>query len=199
MLKPRPIYELLDYHFIIPPYQRGYRWDKEQVDDLLDDLKKFVTDIAYKEVNGLKDKAYYCLQPIAVVPLDRNNPDNDTFYVIDGQQRLTTLYLLLQFLRPDSDYKNSSIFSLKMDARDIQQEFIDSEAYKKEESNFAANIDCFYIQTAYNTILILYSTLWLTNSMPRSQMKTEVSPFMSARKKLFLTPTRTFAIISTIM
>ncbi len=153
MLKPRPIYELLDYHFIIPPYQRGYRWDKEQVDDLLDDLKKFVTDIAYKEVNGLKDKAYYCLQPIAVVPLDRNNPDNDTFYVIDGQQRLTTLYLLLQFLRPDSDYKNSSIFSLKMDARDIQQEFIDSEAYKKEESNFAANIDCFYIQTAYNTIV----------------------------------------------
>ena len=44
--KPMPIAELLDgkYNFRIPSFQRGYRWEKKQVMDLLEDIKQFAND-----------------------------------------------------------------------------------------------------------------------------------------------------------
>ena len=38
--KPLPVSELLmePYHFVIPSFQRGYRWERKQVKDLLDDI-----------------------------------------------------------------------------------------------------------------------------------------------------------------
>ena len=72
----------------ISSYQRGYRWKaEEQVRALLDDVKNFC--------QQQKDEIY-CLQPIVVA---KGNDDNGEFWeVIDGQQRLTTLFLLLHVL-----------------------------------------------------------------------------------------------------
>ena len=87
------------YHFIIPSYQRGYRWeysigpnDEEirQVDDLLNDLTDFVD----KNANS---KANYYLQPLMVKPRYEAN-GRLVWDVLDGQQRLTTLLLLLKCL-----------------------------------------------------------------------------------------------------
>ena len=67
-LLPKPFHELLNMKFIIPPYQRGYRWDSEQVETLLNDLQDFIK--KYVKVNpNAKNQSvpYYCLQPIAVV------------------------------------------------------------------------------------------------------------------------------------
>lgn len=70
-----------DKKYLIPDYQRGYRWRaEEEVHKLLDDIANIQTDS-------------YCLQPIVV-----KKHDNDTFEVIDGQQRLTTLYLICKCL-----------------------------------------------------------------------------------------------------
>ena len=87
----KPFHELLEMHFIIPPYQRGYRWESRQVEELLDDLLDFVKSLKTKRNrNNEGHEPYYCLQPITVV----RHPENaDTYFVVDGQQRLTTCLL----------------------------------------------------------------------------------------------------------
>ena len=83
--RPMPIGELLDgkHNFVIPSYQRGYRWDKEQVIDLLEDINNFVH----------SDEKTYFLQPLVVKNIGEN-----TWEVLDGQQRLTTILLILKTL-----------------------------------------------------------------------------------------------------
>lgn len=68
------------YHYVIPPYQREYAWTKNQWDTLFDDL----TD---------NDKGYFLGSLICI--LDGKKGDSIEATVIDGQQRLTTLNLLL--------------------------------------------------------------------------------------------------------
>lgn len=78
----------------IPSYQRGYRWEPLHVMQLLDDLKEHT--IYHKA-----GEPYY-LQPVVVAPanpeeLEKLNPSQRyDFDLIDGQQRLTTLYLLFK-------------------------------------------------------------------------------------------------------
>lgn len=74
--------------FNIPEYQRGYKWNADTVGQLLDDLSRF-----RKETGS----EFYCLQNITVT----NGVDRDRGYmnVIDGQQRLTTLFILLSFMQ----------------------------------------------------------------------------------------------------
>jgi hypothetical protein len=74
-------------HYLIPYYQRGYRWDIENVEALLDDIHNFIQS---KEEN-------YCLQPIVVVP-NIDDEGHNIWEVIDGQQRLITMYIIFQYL-----------------------------------------------------------------------------------------------------
>lgn len=99
-----PVSELLtgNYQFSIPSYQRGYRWESteaggedeqeaKQVDDLLNDLTYFVTSNPHKKAN-------YYLQPLMVKP--RRLADGSYEWdVLDGQQRLTTMLLVLKCLK----------------------------------------------------------------------------------------------------
>lgn len=96
--------------FIVPSYQRGYRWDVEQVKKMLDDLYEF--DIL-KEQNNPFVGDFYCLQPIVLKKLNANeihekmgdafSIDNSFVYyeIVDGQQRMTTLYILLKYVMRD--------------------------------------------------------------------------------------------------
>lgn len=68
--------------FCIPEYQRGYRWTQDEVEKLLNDIYEFSTD----ETNSSE---YYCLQPIVVKKI------KDEYRVVDGQQRITTISLIL--------------------------------------------------------------------------------------------------------
>lgn len=90
-LEPRTIASLDGIHFRIPSYQRGYRWERRQVEQLLNDLAES------------KASSPYYLQPIVVAPTSLearkefcNNEDEEWYDLIDGQQRLTTIYLILQ-------------------------------------------------------------------------------------------------------
>ena len=85
--------EILNKQFIIPTYQRGYRWTEKQIKDLLSDLCEFHH--IEKSIND-----FYCLQPM-VVKKDNNN--DAAFIVIDGQQRLTTLKMVVAFLSGNKD------------------------------------------------------------------------------------------------
>ena len=99
----KSVKELLGMHFFIPSYQRGYRWTKQQVLDLLNDIKGF----AEKKKDEYE---FYCVQPLVVKLMDNKekeqnnlNTNEDWYEVIDGQQRLTTIYLILELLSLPTD------------------------------------------------------------------------------------------------
>lgn len=138
----KPIYDLFNYRFVIPPYQRGYRWDDRQMRDLLRDLKDFLQ-------RKPSDKDYYCLQPIVVQKVI--NKDNE-YVLIDGQQRLTSIYMLLTYLdkaRPKPRKK----YSLCFDLRQVQENFLNQTLFADAaDTSFKANIDTFYMRRAYDFI-----------------------------------------------
>jgi hypothetical protein len=70
--------------FFVPSYQRGYRWGKHEVEALLNDLWAFC-----QQPGAL----VYCLQPVVL-----KYAGDRGFELIDGQQRLTTLFILAQYM-----------------------------------------------------------------------------------------------------
>jgi uncharacterized protein with ParB-like and HNH nuclease domain len=115
--------------FNIPSYQRGYRWEKDQVSRLLDDIY----------TNGAKS---YCLQPVVV----RNQKDQ--YELIDGQQRLTTLYILLRYIQKEYKPKIKLNYSLNYENRVDSEAFLDS----LDENLAETDINFYYIFSAYRTI-----------------------------------------------
>ena len=98
--------------FFIPSYQRGYRWGEREVEQLFDDLWE-----------AMDKKKAYCLQPLVVMKKGHQ------WRVIDGQQRLTTLYILLKVLGQEPG------FSLEYETRPKSEEFL-ANIVKKNEENF---------------------------------------------------------------
>jgi len=80
------------YRFYVPAYQRGYRWRPKQVELFIDDLDRFILE----ENDKIPDKKcpFYCLQAVVV----KDNKERIMLEVIDGQQRLTTVLIILQAL-----------------------------------------------------------------------------------------------------
>jgi len=114
----KSVNELLGMKFFIPSYQRGYRWTYLQIENLLNDIWEFS-----KGVDG----DFYCLQPLVVkerkkdllAEIKQANSIEDVetllkgeWIVIDGQQRLTTIYLILKSLEneqiPFLEYERES-------------------------------------------------------------------------------------------
>jgi hypothetical protein len=84
------------YLFHIPSYQRPYAWTIEQASELLDDI---VT--ACGDAGAVSDASPYFMGSIVLIK-DPQKPEAD---VVDGQQRLTTLTILLSVLRDLSEQK----------------------------------------------------------------------------------------------
>lgn len=148
------ISELLERNFFVPSYQRGYRWTKQQVEDLLNDIYAFA--IQKKEKNE-----FYCLQPIVVKPhkWDRTNPDGsieniDGWELVDGQQRLTTIKILLSYFikthltgKTFKERFNKEVFSIDYETRSDSEYFLNNIV-----ENDNTSIDFFHISKAYSTI-----------------------------------------------
>jgi hypothetical protein len=152
--------DLLGKDFFIPAYQRGYRWDKQQVVDLLDDLAGF----AFKQPK--KEGEFYCLQPVVVRPraadltaLTTNAGSEHYWEVVDGQQRLTTLkilflYLIRVHLHNESfqkEYKKE-LFRLHYETRGAINDFLTHLHEGDGSGGSDDNIDCYYIAQAYRYI-----------------------------------------------
>lgn len=154
--KVENFYHLLDKSFHIPSYQRGYRWEKQQVEDLLNDFAEFIDNTNSRNTEG----EFYCLQPIVV----KRRHDN-RYEVIDGQQRLTTIYLLMKYLE-ETRMQNcniESLYTIKYERTtensiDYLSENIFIEdlqkfnAGKNSECEYPGNIDSFFIFQSYQTI-----------------------------------------------
>lgn len=119
----------IEGNFDIPSYQRGYRWGKDEVYRLLDDIY----------TNGAKN---YCLQPVVVRKI------NDRYELIDGQQRLTTLFILLKYIQKEYKPRIKLNYSLSYETRTDSEAFLNSIDKELAETN----IDFFHIYKAYHTI-----------------------------------------------
>lgn len=115
--------------FYVPSYQRGYRWGKDEVIRLLDDIY----------TNGNKN---YCLQPVVVRKSDKG------FELIDGQQRLTTLFILLTYIKKEYKPRIEVKFELTYETRENSAEFLQN----INEATADSNIDFYHIYQAYKTI-----------------------------------------------
>ena len=134
----KPIAELLDKQFYIPAYQRGSRWTARQVTDLLDDIAAF-----QRESEGKKKETFYCLQPVVVKRLR-----DERLELVDGQQRLTTLFLILQFLGDLVKVLGHSPYSLEYETRSDSAQFLENIDLSRADEN----IDYCHICEAYQTI-----------------------------------------------
>ena len=83
-----PVSRIPETIFEIPSYQRGYRWTSEEIKALLNDLLEF-----YES----PDETTYCLQPLVFQQISDNTSEG--FKVVDGQQRLTTIFIILWCLQ----------------------------------------------------------------------------------------------------
>lgn len=89
-LKVKDIFNSKTDKYKIPIYQRNYAWKEPQIRQLIQDIYDYAED--NEENNENKKKKYY-IGTLVVRP-DKEN----TFEVIDGQQRLTTLSMLVAYL-----------------------------------------------------------------------------------------------------
>lgn len=162
-----PVKDLLGMNFFIPGYQRGYRWKTRQVEDLLDDIYEFMQ-------SGKDGK--YCLQPLVVKYsasaskdrlLDKLNEalkekendiqsayqvlkDYQRWDVVDGQQRLTTIYILLSYLD-----ETKAPYTLQYETRKGSQEFLENirNSQNTNDSPKATdNIDYWHMANTYQVI-----------------------------------------------
>jgi uncharacterized protein with ParB-like and HNH nuclease domain len=155
-LSLKTISELLGRKFFIPDYQRGYRWKPRQVEDLLDDVHSFHP----KELAGPepKSKTWYFLQPLAVALANEDvkrkyglSSKEEFWEVIDGQQRLTTIFLIAKFLNKRyQEEDRRQLFELHYATRERSWNFLNNLVNEKETDN--TNIDFSHMSEAYKKI-----------------------------------------------
>ena len=149
----KAIKDLIGMSFYIPNYQRGYRWTRQQVRDLLGDIKEFM------ENNSTN---IYCIQPLVVkqtpirdglmdqIRLAQSVDDvrrlinaSDTWEVIDGQQRLTTIYIILKYLQ------YGQLYTLEYKTRINSWEYLNSGIVSYNSGDATTNIDFYHMGEAY--------------------------------------------------
>lgn len=130
----KTIKELHEYTFYIPDYQRNYRWTKDEVQQLIDDI--------YYSEEG------YSLQPIVV----KKKKDKE-YELIDGQQRLTTLYIIFMIFEIEYN-KDVEYYKIKRDnyCNCLLKKIDEIRKLSTNEIDKLEDIDEWHIAHAYNTI-----------------------------------------------
>ena len=124
--------------YAIPVYQRNYEWSSEQCIKLFEDIVN-----AYK-----KDKTHFC-GSVVRAPLSEHGGIHQ-YIVIDGQQRLTTIYLLLKAMM-DCSYKES-------EKELIQEALYNVDKFDKYKIDTASKLKLKPIKSDNNQLLLLMDT-----------------------------------------
>ncbi len=127
-------------------FQREYRWETKHVEKLLEDLEaKFLT--SYKKTDTREDISRYgryYLGPIVISSVDGE------LSIIDGQQRLTTLTLLLMFLRNlVNKPENKGLYNAELLSRFIKSEKFGKTTYNLNIENRNKCLDSLYEGRSY--------------------------------------------------
>lgn len=179
VLKLKSIYELLNNEdgksesFFIPSYQRGYRWTEQQVVELLEDIWEFAQD-----VESNKNTGFYCLQPIVIKKTEKKDFEWD---VIDGQQRLTTIYILLKYFEQQT---KTAPYAIGYQTREKSHNFLKEINNKLDDSN----IDFFHMSKTFVTIKQWFNdkdfaniNLFLTRLLQKPKMDNNIDKAKNVR------------------
>lgn len=142
--------------FFIPAYQRGYRW-KDEVKMMLNDI------------NEVPEGQNYSLQPIVVKKLS-----DDKFELIDGQQRLTTIYLILKYIQNFLPL-NEINFSIYYETRVNSKTFLESIDFVNLDIPIE-NIDEYFFVEAAKTIVD-----WFEKQDNKSQAAVDISTMFNRK------------------
>lgn len=130
--------------FFIPDYQRGFRWSPLQVRQLLEDIREFT------QRRNPQPEEFYCLQPLVI----KARPEEGDFEVVDGQQRLTTLLLIMRhFNERLAERYRQPLFRLDYKTRPSLDAFLD-DPNKEEAAN--DNVDFYHLYHAIKTIEVWF-------------------------------------------
>lgn len=179
--------DLLDgRYFFIPSYQRGYRWTKQQVYDLCNDLLEYILKIEKK------DGSFYSLQPLIVRKgnYSINNEIREAYEVIDGQQRLTTVFILYRFLAKElkysgidevsKDYSNHRLYHLFYQTRPSDYAALEKSGFITLTNSDIADIDIAHIANAYG-----YMYSWLYGNPYQDPECAEATFSLFSKKDVF--------------
>lgn len=153
----KTIEEIKNENFEIPEYQRGYRWETSQVENLLNDMNEYFT---RNEKEENTSRCYY-LQPIII---KRDVSKQNTYILIDGQQRLTTIYMILTYInRKKLNHTEQELYTIEyqtikdsenseksMNLKDKINEYIDD--VEREEKKIFHSLNEYYYNFAIKTI-----------------------------------------------
>lgn len=140
----KPVRDLLGQseqpaQYWIPSYQRGYRWTALQVTQLLDDIWAFIE----SSENGPRTQ-FYCLQPIVV----KSTPSGE-YEVVDGQQRLTTIHIILTCMKGMAQMLTDTFFKLTFETRnDPNRPSLDSIDLSRDTEN----ADYYHVCNAFRAV-----------------------------------------------
>ena len=135
-------------HFFIPEYQRGYRWKKTQMCQMLNDIYEF----EYEKGN---EEKFYCLQPLVV-----KKHEDGSWIVVDGQQRLTTIFIILTCIEKLLYKEKAVIYRLAYDNKPDLWDCLDALGTVGREVKIDENdIDRYHMTSAYAAV-----TEWLKNT-----------------------------------
>ena len=142
--------DLLGKNYYIPNYQRGYRWGKDEVSKLLDDIWDFASH---------RKSEFYCLQPLIILPQESSDAEETVRYeVLDGQQRLTTLNLIIHYInehfRGNKKYPEMYLHyqTRSESSKAFSSIHIDEDGQVQMEVGLKPSIDFWHIKHAYGYI-----------------------------------------------
>lgn len=146
----KSISELKNKKFIVPNYQRGYKWRTKDVEYLIEDIAEIAQD----------DHSDYCLQPIVVAPNWKQkicptcghiiDSTEEGFILVDGQQRLTTIWLIINWAKHNG-IEVSWNFDIEYDTRKDSNEYLNGIKEKGCAEN-EGTCDIHYFSQALATI-----------------------------------------------
>lgn len=137
-IKTKTVKDLSGLKFNVPHYQRGYRWDKTNVKNLLSDLWQF---------DHENKTQRYSLQPLIVSKNAEGGYD-----LIDGQQRLTTLELILQHAYKGFAGQRTIRYEIEYDTRPDSQLFLESFGKRETATQAMDNADYYHMHQAWEAI-----------------------------------------------
>jgi|SRR3984957_6535224 len=124
--------------YFIPAYQRGYRWNSTQVTQLLEDIREFT------RRRNPQPEEFYCLQPLVLLART-----DGAYEVVDGQQRLTTLLLILRHFNDRAAKRYQlTLYTLEYATKPDLLAFLEDPS----DTLAAKNIDFFHIAQAMKVI-----------------------------------------------
>lgn len=135
--------------YYVPAYQRGYRWTSNQVNQLMNDIWTW------------DENAKYSLQPIVISQMDDGRIE-----LVDGQQRLTTIFIILRAVGLSA--KDLS-YQIEYQTRERTEEFLNN--HLDDSIGSAENIDWYHMNQCYETAKSFFELIDKSNSSTKNAKK----------------------------